>query len=75
MKKVFEMFGSEYTVENCMATAECDTEPQEALRVSTTLESGEIMMHNVFGWKMPETAEDFMDMCEDYNAWEEIEQG
>lgn len=77
MEKTFEIKINEivYAVTACMATAACDNEPQEALRVTARTESGEIMMHNVFGWKMPETAEDFMDMCKDYNAWEEIEQG
>lgn len=72
MKKVFEMFGSEYTVENCMATAECDTEPQEALRVSTTLESGEVSEMYVFGYDMPETQEEVECMFEDTSAWEPV---
>ena len=73
MEKTFEINGIVYAVTACMATAACDNEPQEALRVIATMESGEIMMHNVFGWEMPETAEDFMEMCEDYSAWEAIE--
>lgn len=75
MKKTFEINGTVHTVENCMATAECDNEPQEALRVTYAIESGETFMYNVFGWEMPDTNEDFAEMCEDYYAWEVIEQG
>lgn len=75
MEKTFEISGIVYAVTTCMETAECDNEPQEALLVTATMESGETTMHNVFGWEMPETVEDFMDMCEDASAWEEIEQG
>ena len=77
MKKTFEIKINDivYAVTTCMATAECDNEPQEALRVTATMESGEITMQNVFGWGMPETVGDFIEMCEDASAWEEVEQG
>lgn len=70
MKKIFEMYGSEYTVENCIA--EWNNELQEVLKVSTTLESGEVSEMYVFGYRMPETHEDFEDMCEDQVAWEPV---
>lgn len=72
MEKTFEIYGKEYTVKKCMTTAECDTEPQEALKVVATLESGEVSEMYVFGYDMPETQEDLADMFSDASACEPV---
>ena len=64
----------EYTVEECTAIALCDGEDescrQNALLITSTEESGEVVEKLVFGWAMPESDEDWRDMCEDTGAWE-----
>ena len=76
MKKTFELYGTKYTVTNCAAIPECyeerEDERQNALLVTAKAESGEITAHVVFGWTMPESTEDFTDMCNDYIAWESL---
>lgn len=69
--KTFKRYGIEYTIENTTAVAECDTVEQPALKV-TANNGTEITEHIVFGWEMPKTEEDFDDMCEDTEAWEEV---
>lgn len=72
MKK-FEVNGSEYTVQRCTAicAADCGDESkrQAALLVSSERD-GEKFEQIVFGYEMPETDENFRDMCEDSGAWE-----
>lgn len=73
MKK-FELNGAKYSVIECTAIADCDnndeSKRQEALLVLMRDEDGECRDDSiVFGWNMPETVEDFMDMCEDSYAW------
>lgn len=72
MKKSFTINNTEYTIYTCTAIAGCDetNTRQDALLVENTAESGEIFQYVVFGWEMPETAEDFENMCEDSTAWE-----
>ena len=72
MKRTFTVNKIEYTVEPCTAIAASidDTERQNAIYVSCTTDSGEIVEHVVFGWDMPESDEDFADICEDYSAWD-----
>lgn len=71
--KQFEINGIEYTIEDCTAIcgADCGDESkrQEALLVSSERD-GEKFEDVVFGWDMPENEEGFLDMCEDYAAWE-----
>lgn len=64
------------TIENATAIALCDEEDesrrQDVLLVSSTTEWGEGVDQLVFGWQMPETYEDWRDMCEDSGAWEHL---
>lgn len=71
--KQFEINGIEYTVESCTAICGADLgdegKRQDALLVSSERD-GEKFEEVVFGYEMPETEENFRDMCEDYAAWE-----
>lgn len=71
--KTFEINGTEYTVEACTAICGADMSDenrrQDALFVSSE-NGGETVEFVVFGWEMPETSEDFSDMCDDSIAWE-----
>lgn len=73
--KVFNIDGTEYTIEDCTAICTADggdeSKRQEALRISYK-QSNERFEQVVFGYNMPETVEAFHDMCEDYAAWESI---
>lgn len=74
--KEFKLYDIEYTITTCTAIAECDERNeaarQNALLVITTLESGETVEHIVFGWEVPETEADFLDMADDPGAWETL---
>ena len=72
MEKTFVIYGREYTVSRCKATACGDTETQEALKVHAVHECGEITEMFVFGYDMPETLEEFECMCGDATAWQAI---
>lgn len=71
--KQFEINGVKYTVESCSAICGADLgdegKRQDALLVSSERD-GEKFEEVVFGYDMPETVEAFLDMCEDYAAWE-----
>ena len=71
--KTFAINGVEYTVEPCTAICGADmgdeSKRQNALLVTSEL-NGEKFEEVVFGYEMPETDEDFRDMCEDPSAWE-----
>ena len=71
--KTFEINGTEYTVESCTAICGSDlgdeSKRQDAILV-TSENGGEKFEFVVFGWEMPETAEDLSDMCDDSSAWE-----
>lgn len=71
--KTFEMNGTEYTLEPCTAICGADlgdeSKRQDAILVSSE-NSGERTEFVVFGWEMPETSEDFSDMCDEPGAWE-----
>ena len=71
--KTFEINGTEYTVETCTAICSADMNDenrrQDALLVSSE-NGGEKSKFVVFGWEMPETTENFSDMCDDSSAWE-----
>lgn len=71
--KTFNINGTEYTVEICSAicAADCGDERkcQDALLISNKY-NGELFESVVFGYEMPETEENFLDMCDDYSAWE-----
>lgn len=72
MKK-FEVNGTEYAVKICTAICAADggdeSKRQAALLVSSERD-GEKFEQIVFGYEMPESAEAFLDICEDYAAWE-----
>ena len=70
MKK-FIINGTTYTVRACTAIAlnAGDTEAQDALIV-INYANGEKMESVVFGWPIPETVEDFEEMCKDFGAWD-----
>ncbi len=74
MEKIFELNGKEYTVKPCTAISMADyhleSDRQDALLVSNTADSGEVVRFVVFGWYMPETLDDFTAMCDDESAWE-----
>ena len=71
--KQFEINGIEYTAESCSAICGADLgdegKRQDALLVSTERD-GEKFEEVVFGYEMPETEENFLDMCDDSAAWE-----
>lgn len=71
--KVFNIGGTEYAVKICTAicAADCGEESkrQDALLISSE-RNGEKFEEVVFGYEMPETEENFRDMCEDFGAWE-----
>ena len=72
MKKTFTVNNADYTVIEVTAVASCDMDTgdrQDALLVVNT-QNGEKVEKVVFGYEMPETTEDFLDMCDDYNAWD-----
>lgn len=65
--------GIEYTITKCSAVALCDLEDgsrQEALLVRHTNEFGENIEAVVFGFNMPEDADDLAAMFEEPYAWE-----
>ena len=78
MTKTFTLDGVEYTVTPCTAICAfdlacfCDLDAvrQKALLVQNTSESGEEIKYVVFGHEMPETADDFVEMCADTVEWE-----
>lgn len=51
------------------ATTEYDSLRQNALMVESTLEWGEKSYQIVFGYEIPETIEDFLNMCDDDSMW------
>ena len=69
----FKINGSEYTIEPCTticaADAEDESKRQEALCVTNEC-NGELFKYVVFGYDMPETTEQFADICADPGAWE-----
>lgn len=71
--KIFCINGTEYAVEICTAICAADggdeRKRQDALLVSSEY-NGELFENIVFGYDMPETAEQFADMCADPGAWE-----
>lgn len=71
--KQFEINGVKYTVESCSAICGADLgdegKRQDALLVSSERD-GEKFEEVVFGYDMPETEENFLDMCDDSAAWE-----
>lgn len=71
--KQFEINGIEYTVEGCTAICGADLgdegKRQAALFISSE-RNGEKFEEVVFGYEMPETEENFLDICENYAAWE-----
>ena len=69
MTKTFAIDNTEYTITDCTAL-NCEDERVNALLVENTADSGEKFAYVVFGYQMPETTEDFADMCEDCNAWD-----
>lgn len=71
--KLFEVNGTEYTIEDCTAICGADLgdegKRQDALLV-TSERDGEKFKEVVFGYEIPETEENFLDICENYAAWE-----
>ena len=63
---------SEYYIEKCNAVAATagDTEKQDALYVKCYSASGEIHESVVFNWNMPESNEEFLEMCKDHYSWD-----
>ena len=72
MTKIIIFEGTEYTIQDCTAIADCDMESgnrQNALLVENEF-NGETFQFVVFGFPMPEDAEDFANMCSESSAWE-----
>lgn len=71
MTKNFAIDNTEYTVTTCTAIAVTadDTTRQDALLIESTADSGEKFRYIVFGYEMPDTAEDFEAMSDDSSAW------
>ena len=69
MTKTFAIDNTEYTITDCTAL-NCEDERVNALLVENTADSGEKFQKVCFGYDMPETVEDFDDMCDDSCAWD-----
>lgn len=71
--KTFEIDGANYAIEPCTAICAADAgdenKRQEALCVTNEC-NGELFKYVVFGYDMPETVEQFADICADPGAWE-----
>lgn len=71
--KTFEIDGTNYAIEPCTAICMADggdeSKRQGALLVSNEC-NGELFKYVVFGYDMPETVEQFADICADPGAWE-----
>lgn len=74
-EKVFNIDGTEYAVKICTAICGADLgdegKRQDALLVSSERD-GEMFNDVVFGYEMPDTEENFLDICADYAAWESV---
>ena len=71
MEKTFTIDNIEYTITACTAIPATIGEftRLNALLVENTADSGEKFQFVVFGYAMPETTEDFAEMCDDESAW------
>lgn len=69
MTKTFTIDNTEYTITDCTAL-DCEDRRVNALLVKNTADSGEKFQFVVFNYDMPETVEDFEDMCGDHWAWD-----
>ena len=72
MTKIIIFEGTEYTIQDCTAIADCDMESgnrQNALLVENEF-NGETFQFVVFGFPMPDDEEDFANMCSESGAWE-----
>lgn len=69
--KNFEISNVTYTITAVAAVSQFDTERQDALLVVAD-DGTETTQHVVFGWAMPETAEDLAEMFDDTGAWEAV---
>ena len=72
MKKTFTVGGTEYTVSECTAVCKDlgESERRKAIFVYSFSESGEKNEFVVFDYEMPEDEAEFLEMCEDYSAWD-----
>ena len=75
MKKTFTVDGTEYTAEQTTAIAtsagdSVEDQRQNALLVTSYTDSGEKMQYVVFGFELPQDADDFSAMCDEPNAWD-----
>ena len=75
MKKNFAVENTLYTVEEITAIAtsagdSVEDQRQNALLVMSEADSGEKMQYVVFGFELPQDADDFSAMCDEPNAWD-----
>ena len=75
MKKNFAVENTLYTVEEITAIATsadeyAEDQRQNALLVTSYTDSGEKMQYVVFGFELPQDADDFSAMCDEPNAWD-----
>lgn len=75
MKKNFAVENTLYTVEEITAIAtsagdSVEDQRQNALLVTSEADSGEKMEYVVFGFELPQDADDFYAMCDEPNAWD-----
>ena len=75
MKKNFSVENTLYTVEEITAIAtsagdSVEDQRQNALLVTSETDSGEKMQYVVFGFELPQDADDFSAMCDEPNAWD-----
>ena len=71
--KYFELDEREYAVEKCTAICDADLDNENARQkalIVTSYHNGEKFEDVVFGWEMPESEEEFKEMCADWAAWE-----
>ena len=75
MKKNFAVENTLYTVDEITAIAtsagdSVEDQRQNALLVMSEADSGEKMQYVVFGFELPQDADDFSAMCDEPNAWD-----
>ena len=73
MSKEFKLYDTTYTFEESVKAPYCTPGiPQKCLKVITVNESGDTDCYHVYGWDLPGTEEDFLDIAHDPAAWEPI---
>lgn len=73
MTKAFSVNGADYTVEACTAISQADAGRERARQGAlyvTSMKDGELFEQVVFNWDMPQSLDEFVEMCDDNSSWE-----